>query len=49
MKILFHSAHLPGRTVGVGVTIELLKKDEKLGGRIVLLIKGDGVGYSVTK
>ena len=48
MKNSFHSAHLPGETVCVGVTIELLKKEE-LAGKIVLHAEGDGVGDSVTK
>ena len=41
--------HLPEEKVSVGVTIKLLKEDEELVGRIVLLIERYGVGDSVTK
>ena len=34
------SVHLPGGTVGIGVTIEPLKGDEELFERCVLLVKG---------
>ena len=42
-----YSTHLPWVTVGVGVTIEPLEKDDKLAGRGVLLVKGYGVLDSV--
>ena len=35
----FNNAHLPGVTVGIGVTIEPFNEDE-LFGRCVLLVKG---------
>ena len=34
--------------VGVGETIELIKEDEELAGRSVLLVKEDGVWNSMT-
>ena len=33
------SVHLPGGTVGIGVTIEPFKGDEELFGRCLLLVK----------
>ena len=47
--ILICSAHLPWETDGVGVTIELLKEDEILVGRCVLLIKEYEVLITVSK
>ena len=45
--LIYFSAYLPWVTVGVGVTIEPLKEDEKFGGRCVLSVKGYGVLGSV--
>ena len=45
---LIYTAHLPGVTVGVGVTIEPLDEDEKLAGGCALLVKGYGVLDSVS-
>ena len=47
MNNFFHSVHLPGATFGVGVPIK--PPDEVLVGRIVILVKGDGVLISVSK
>ena len=43
MNNYVHSDNLPGATVGVGVP------DEERFGKIVLLVKGDGVLTSVSK
>ena len=40
--------YLPGITIGVGVITELLKENEILAGRCVLLVKGYGVLESLS-
>ena len=44
---LIHSGHLPRETVVVGVTMEPVEVDKKLGRRCVLLVKVFGVLDSV--
>ena len=44
---LIHSAHLPIVTVVVGVTMEPLEEDKKVGRKCVLLVKRFGVFDSV--